>query len=366
MIPLWDSYVPPCAYDAAKRVLSSGWLNTGSEERAFRAEFASAVGARYAVPTINGTMALKMALVAAGVRPGDEVLTTPYTFLATNTAILEVGAVPVFCDIDYDTLCIDRGAVANRMRGMVRAIMAVDYGGYPAASDVSVEYVRMGVPVIFDSAHGIGTTTSDIRLGARLAIITYSLQAVKVITSGDGGVVCTQDPDMADRLQRLSWYGVDRTVAPTEPDRMPEDITELGFKANMNDLTAAIARAGLSHLDEVLARRRWIGEAYRRELNGLQKTRLLRYDSWVKPNYQIFPVHVHDRPAFWKHMRERGIQTAVNNRRNDRYSIFGGWERDLPNTARADEDTILIPIHMGLSDSDVDQVIESVREYDRL
>lgn len=365
MIPLWSSHIPPGSLDAARRVFESGWLNTGSEERAFREEFRALVGARHAIPTTNGTMALKMALVAAGVRPGDEVVTTPFTFIATNTAILEVGGVPVFADIDYETLNLNSGSVLEHMTMRTSAIIGVHFGGIPFSSHSPSYWGSPAVPVIEDAAHALGSQNAEHKIGERGSFVTFSLQAVKVVTSGgDGGVVCTDNEEYAERLQRLSWYGVDRTVAPNEPDRMPEDITELGFKANMNDLTAALAREAIKALPAALERRRMIGERYRKELAGLSKVTLMRYDPWVQPNYQIFPVHVVDRPTFFKHMTKRGIKTGLNNRRNDRYSIFGGL-RDLPNTKRADEDVILIPLHCDLSDSNVDQIIEAVRDYDR-
>lgn len=365
MIPPWSAFIPDEALAAVEEVLRSKWLNTGPRERLLRAEFRERFGAPYAVACSNGTAALRASYAAAGVGPGDEVVSTPFTFIATNTAILEQGATPVFADIDHDTLNVDASSVDSRITDRTKAIVCVHYGGYPCDLDALRGVARAhGVPLIEDSAHALGSKYKGRWIGATGDFVTFSFQAVKIVTSGDGGMIATSDADLYAKLKRLVWYGVDREIKPSGLDPLPDDITELGFKFNMNDIVAALAHVGLRNLDVALTSRAEVGWRYRRDLADLDRVRLLNFAPDRTPNFQIFPVHVDDRDAFAKHMRDRGVQAVINNRRNDRYSIFGGGPRDLPNTARADRDTILIPLHADLSDHDVDRVVDAVRSYD--
>lgn len=365
-IRVWSTWVPPEAGAEVARVLESGWLNTGPEERLFREEFGRRFRIAHCAACSSGTAALRASYAALGIGPGDEVITTPYTFIATNTAILEQGATPVFADIRYDTLDIDPESVAERITPRTRAIVCVHYGGIPCELDEIREVARAhDLPVIEDSAHALGSRYQGRYIGETGDLITFSLQAVKIVTSGDGGVIASPHAELAERARRLTWYGVDRDRKRTSLiDPLPDDLDRLGFKYNMNDITACLARCGLRHFDGPLGRRREIGERYRRELGDCRRIRLMRYPEHIEPNYQIFPIHVDDREGFAGFLAERGIQANVNNRRNDRYSIFGGV-RDLPETARADEDVILIPMHAGLSDRHVDRIVEAVLDYDR-
>ena len=161
------------------------------------------------------------------------------------------------------------------------------------------------------------------------------------------------------------WYGVDKETKKTNIlDPLPDNIDMLGFKYNMNDITATIGLEGIKNFDNPLKLRKEIGELYRKELSGLSKIKLLNYKNYITPNYQIFPIHVKKRLQFAKYMRENNIMVNVNNRRNDKYSIFGG-KCYLPVTEKVDNDTILIPIHADLTSRDVDRIITAIKNYDK-
>ena len=244
--------------------------------------------------------------------------------------------------------------------------MCVHYGGNACDMDAIRAIGREhNLPIIEDSAHAIGSKYKDDYIGAKGDVITFSLQAIKIITCGDGGLISTPNEELYKKLKKYVWFGVDREDKKTTPiDPLPEDIDVLGFKYNMNDIAASIGLVGLKHLDEALARRKVIGERYRKEFANCSKFKLIHIPEENTPNFQIFPIHVQERMKFADFMRERGIFINVNNRRNDRYTIFGGMQ-DLPALKRADEDTILIPIHCDLSDADVDRIVDSVLTYDK-
>ena len=367
LIRLWSTYVPDATIPAVAEILRSKWINTGRQERLLREECGRRFRLPHVVACTSGTAALRASYAAIGAGPGDEVITTPFTFIATNTAILEQGATPVFADIQYDTLNIDSESVRRMITPRTKAIVCVHYGGHPCDLDeLRAVAAGHGLPLVEDSAHAIGSTYKGRYIGERGDYVTFSLQVVKIVTAGDGGLIATDNAEAYERLKRLVWFGIDREAKkPNLIDPLPDQIDTLGFKYNMNDITATIGLVGIQHLDAPLERRRNLGRFYRDELGHLRRVRLLGYRDDREPNYQIFPVHVEDRERFSGHMRQRGVMVNVNNRRNDRYKIFGAGIRDLPNTARADADTILIPLHADLSDTDVETVVAAVRDYDR-
>lgn len=365
-IPLWSSFVPKDAIDEVRQVFESGWLNTGEKEKSFRETFKEKFGVPYCVATNNGTASLKIGLAAIGICPGDEVISTPYTFIATNTSILEMRAKPVFADIDYDTLNMDPNTIEELITDKTKAIICVHYGGNPCDMD---KIRKIGkehdIPIIEDAAHALGSKYKGHYIGSEGDIAAFSLQAIKVITCGDGGLVTTTKEKYYNELKKYVWYGIDRDSRdPESIDPLPERIDVLGFKANLNDVAAAIGLAGLRHIDEALARRREIGKIYREEFEVCEKLKSMHYDAANLPNFQLFPIHVKERDKFAAHMKAQNIKVGLNNRRNDRYSIFGGL-RNLPMAGKADNDTIIIPIHMNLTDEDVQRVVRAVKEFDR-
>lgn len=362
----WSVFIPPETGHEVDKVLKSKWINTGKQEKLLREQFAKRFNIKHIVACNSGTSALRASLAALGVGAGDEVVSTPYTFIATNTSILEQGAKPVFADINYDTLNIDPQSIVKKITKKTKAIMCVHYGGNVCDMDAIRKIGRdYNLPIIEDSAHAMNAKYKGDFIGTKGDIITFSLQVVKIITCGDGGMIATPHKKYYEKLKKQIWFGVDRENKKTSIiDPLPDRIDTLGFKYNMNDITATIGIVGLKHINEPLARRKKIGELYRREFEHCSKVKTTYYPTENTPNYQIFPVHVQNRMKFALFMREHGIFVNINNRRNDRYSIFGGI-KNLPNLKRADEDTILIPIHYDLTDHDVEKIIDTIKKYDR-
>jgi dTDP-4-amino-4,6-dideoxygalactose transaminase len=366
-IGLWDVYVPDGAAEAVADILRSRWLNTGSQEALFIEKLRNRFGIPYCVAVNSGTSALRASLALLGVGSGDEVITTPYTFLATNTSILEQGATPVFADVRYDDCNIDPGSIEQKISKRTKAIICVHFAGNICDMDEIREIGwASNLPIIEDCAHALGSSYKGRYTGSISDIACFSFQAIKMITCADGGAIATTHEEYYHTLKKIIWFGVDRSSRePRLLDPLPDEIDTLGFKYNMNDVSAALGIAGIDHFDEIFQRRKDIGEAYRAELASLSKIRLMRYFPDRVPNYWIFPVHVQDRERFAQHMRRCSIQVNINNRRNDRYSIFGGI-RELAVTEKVDKDVILIPLHQGLADEHVDRIIDAVKKYDRI
>lgn len=365
-IRVWSTFVPEETCEEVKKIIKSKWINTGKQEKLFREKVSQKFYIPYCVATNNCTAALRASLAMLGCGPGDEVITTPYSFIATNTSILEQGATPVFTDIQYDTLNIDPKMIVENITDKTKAIMCVHYGGIPCDLDVIRKIGKdYNLPIIEDSAHAMGSKYKGKYIGSTGDIICFSFQVVKIITCGDGGIIATTNEEYYKKLKKYVWYGVDREEKKTRLiDPLPDKIDILGFKYNMNDITATIGIVGIDNIDIPLKRRKQIGERYRRELASCSKIKLLKYSSNITPNYQIFPIHVENHIEFAKHMKKYNIQVNVNNRRNDIYSIFGG-KRYLPVTEKADKDVILIPLHADLTDMQVEKIIYAIKEYDK-
>ncbi|MCL5795033.1 MAG: DegT/DnrJ/EryC1/StrS family aminotransferase, partial [Patescibacteria group bacterium] len=298
------------------------------------------------------------------VGPGDEVISTPFTFIATNTAILEQGAKPIFADIHYDDLNIDPESVEKKITSKTKAIMAVHYGGNPAdLFELRSIAKKHNLPLIEDAAHALGSKYKGDFIGSKGDVICFSLQVVKIITSGDGGLIATSNSNYYQKLKKIVWYGIDRDKKKTNLiDPFPPSFKgdTLGFKYNMNDIVATLASVGVDNFDIAAKRRKEIGEKYRENLSGISGLKLINYKSDRTPNYQIFPVHIKNRLAFAKRLKEKGIMVNINNRRNDIYPMFGGFRSDLINTAMADKDVILLPLHADLTQKQVNYIIDNV------
>ena len=367
-IRAWGVYVPDEAIKRVTAVLKSKWLNTGKMEKEFRETFSRKFGAKYVVAVPNGTDALRASHAMLGVGPGDEVVSTPYTFIATNTSILEQGAKPVFADIRYEDLNVTAESIEKKITKKTKAIVAVHYAGNPVDLDEIRALAKShNLPFIEDSAHALGSKYKGKYIGETGELVTFSLQVVKIVTAGDAGLICTDNEQYFEGLKRRAWFGVDREKKQSNLffDPLPDEIDVLGFKYNLNDIVSSLGIAAINHYDVPAKKRKKIGELYREELKGLNKFQLLPYYPDRTPNYQIFPIHVKDRNEFARYMWDNGIQIVVNNRRNDRYKIFGGIQKDLVNLERAEADTILLPIHWDLTDKDVDRIIDACKKWDK-
>ena len=365
-IRTWSVCIPDNAGKEVEKTLKSTWINTGKKEKEFREKICNRFKAPYATATTSGTNALKIALKSIGVGSGDEVVSTPYTFMATNTSVLELGAKPVFADIQYDTLNIDPVSVAEKITSKTKAIICVHYAGNAVDLNELREVASShNLPIIEDSAHAMATEYQGMPIGSTGDMACFSFQCVKIVTCGDGGVVTTTNKELHEKMQKISWYGINRDAKKLDIlDPLPHSPDGLGLKANMNDIIATLACSAIDYLDTALEVRFKYGKIYREELGSLTKIKLMNYKEDRKPNYQIFPVHVENRKKFAEYMWSKGIQVNINNRRNDIYEMFGGLQKDLKNLEKADNDVILIPMHNGLNDNDVSRIVDTIKVYD--
>jgi dTDP-4-amino-4,6-dideoxygalactose transaminase len=345
---------------AIHKVLRSGMFINGPEVAAFEGEVAGYLGVSHAVGLNSGTDALHLALRALDIGPGDEVITTPFTFVATTEAIGIVGATPVFADIDLDTFNIDPGAVAAAITPRTRAIIPVHLYGLPAAMDEIVALAnRHGLAVIEDCAQSFGATAGGARTGSLGTIGALSFFPSKNLGAcGDAGMIVTQQAALADRVRRLRAHGA----------AVKYHHDELGVNSRLDELQAAILRVKLHHVERWIERRRTVAAQYAKALARTNGLTLPATDApGVRHVYHQFTVRIdRDRDGVAARLRDRGVQTMIYYpvplHLQRVHAALGLREGAFPNAERVAREVLSLPMFPELHDEEVDQVVSALQE----
>lgn len=335
--------------DAVRKVLAGGHVVQGPEVTAFEEEFASIVGRRTCIAVNSGTSALHLGLLAAGIGPGDEVVVPSFSFAASANAVVMAGATPVFADIEPATFGLDPAAARAAIGPRTVALMAVHLYGHPAP----VEALRAladehGLLLVEDAAQAHASEAAGVPIGAWGDVAAFSFYATKNLTTGEGGMVVTADAELARRTRLLRNQGMQR--------QYHNEIA--GLNNRMTDIAAALGRVRLPALAAGNARRRAVAAAYDRGLAEVVTTPSVA--PGVQHVYHQYTVRTREREAVDAAMRSRGVETRVYYpvpiHRLPAYDL----DLDLPETRRAAEEVLSLPIHPGLDDDDVDHVVSSL------
>lgn len=360
--------------EAVLDVLRSGWLTTGPRVHEFEAAFAKYVGAEHAVAVNSCTAALHLSLLAAGVGPGDEVITTPLTFCSTVNVILHVGAVPVMADIDPVTHNLDPAAAAAALTGNTTALLPVHYSGRPAAISAFREMAdRRGLRLIEDAAHCIEGVSDAGKVGATGDLTCFSFYATKNVSTGEGGMITTAREDWSSQLRVAALHGMSRNAWAryAKGHSAAYDVVLPGFKYNMMDIQAALGLQQLSRVDELGANRRVVWEIYD---EGLADTPLVR-PAPVAPGQvharHIYAVLVDDASTGWNRddlaaaLAEDGIGTSVHFRAVHLFTYyakrFGYRQGMFPHAEYVSERTLSLPLSGSMTTADAHRVVDAVR-----
>jgi perosamine synthetase len=312
----------------------------------------------------SGTTALHLALVIAGVGPGDEVIIPPQTFLATGMAVLMQGAIPVFADIQVHTGNLESASVQKKITNRTKAIIPVHWAGYPCdLEEINQIAASHNLTVIEDAAHALGAMYCGQPIGAISRFTCFSFQAIKHLTTGDGGALCCLRAEDEKQARVRRWFSIDR--ANSEPSFLGErqyDATSMGFKYHLNDLSAAIGLGNLEVFANVLAKLRRINARYRDELGQFPGITLLESRDDRQSACWLSTLLVERRNDFLKALQGRGVPASVFHQRIDRNSVFGGMRSDLPNMQQFNDAQASIPLHAGLTDPEVESVISAVKQ----
>lgn len=360
-IPLMTPYVPRGTVEAVSRTLGTRWLGEGPVVKEFERQFSKqVVGGRPSVAVGSCTDALHLAYLLAGIGPGDEVIAPLFTCTATNIPLLHCGAKIRFCDVAPGSLNVNSEQVTAMLTEKTKAVVVVHYGG---ARSWAIGRNWWGVPIIEDSAQAIGT-----RWAGKLGDFScFSFQAVKHITTGDGGMlVCP--PDLEAKARRMRWFGIDREAKLN--GTWENDIREVGYKYQMTDIAASMGLCGLEALDEQIAHRRALRDCYVSNLRGMDGITVLDQDP--ESACWLCTVLVDRREDFKRKLSAEGIESDQVHYRNDRYSIFEKFvgddvrwpkcrEGQFPNMDAIDGKYLCIPLHMGMDLEDVERICEVIR-----
>ncbi len=364
---------------AVVEVLRSDWLTQGPVVERFERSLADLCEAEHAVAVSSGTAALHLAALAAGFGPGDVVITTPLTFVATANSVLYVGAEPRFADVDPETLNLDPSALERVLddparSGRVRGVVPVHFGGLPADLErIGAAARDRGLVVIEDASHALGAAWRDgdrrwhpVGCCARSDMTTFSFHPVKHMTTGEGGAVLTNRSDLADRLRRLRTHGIER-----DPSRLGRadgpwsyEMQELGFNYRITDFQCALGLAQLGRLEVWLDRRAALVARYRAAFASEPRVRSVTVPSWARPAWHLFTVELPARDAAYRRLRERGIGVQVHYlpvHLHPYYrKLLGTREGDFPAAEAYYRRALSLPLFPALADADADRVIEEV------
>jgi perosamine synthetase len=362
-IVLFKPNVPKNALSYIDKVLNSRWIGQGPVVEEFERKFEKKFGdGSTAVSCGSGTDALHLAYILAGVKAGDEVICAVFTCTASNLPALYIGATAIFADVDPETLNINVFDIRKRISPRTKAIVFVDYGGLPAdlatLKSISVEY---NLPLIEDAAHALGATFEGKSIGSISDYTVFSFQAIKHITTGDGGMLMIKDPKKVDEAKRLRWFGIDRNQKFN--GIWENDITEIGYKYQMNDIAAAMGLAGLEEFDEMLVYRKMLFSTYVSRLNKIPEMSVLGGGEIDSHAAWLLTVLVPDAMKLRDFLFELGIESGQVHFRNDRYSIFGERRTDLSNMDSIERSYLVLPLHSHLSLQDVNYVCDKVEEF---
>ncbi|MDP6986894.1 MAG: aminotransferase class I/II-fold pyridoxal phosphate-dependent enzyme [Phycisphaerales bacterium] len=362
---------------AVTETLRSGWITTGAGCAAFEAAICDRLGCGAAVAVTSGTAAMHLALHAFGVGPGDEVITPSMTWVSTVNLITMAGATPVFVDVDHDTLMVSPEAVEAAVTDRTRAIIPVDFaGGCVDIAPMRQFAADRGIAVIEDAAHAIGTIRAGgEEVGSRGTAI-FSLHPIKTISSGEGGVLVTDDVPLADRVRRLRFHGlgVDAWQRGQQGRSPQAEVLEPGFKYNLPDMNAVLGHSQFNRLDELVERRAELANRYHELLDGIPGILPLGdAASTERHSWHLFIIRVDeavagmDRDAFMESMKAKEIGTGIHFRAAHTHQWYrehtDAWRgTTLPNTEWNSNRICSLPLFPDMNDSDVQDVVDAIRQ----
>ncbi|MFZ0813934.1 MAG: UDP-4-amino-4,6-dideoxy-N-acetyl-beta-L-altrosamine transaminase [Candidatus Sulfotelmatobacter sp.] len=359
---------------AVTAVLRSDWLTTGPKVAEFDEAFAAWVGAKYAVSFSSATAALHGAAFAAGLKPGDEAITTPLTFAATANCVLYQGATPVFADVSDDTLNLDPQKVAAQITPRTRAIIPVDYAGHPADLSAILDLAaRHGLTVIEDAAHALGAEYRQRRTGSIAHMTVFSFHPVKHLATGEGGMVTTDRADYAEALRRFRNHGISSDARQRQSDgQWYYEMVLLGYNYRLTDIACALGLSQLKKLDANLSRRREIAAHYSTAFSGLAEITPPAVRADANPAWHLYPIRLNlekltaDRRQLFRALRAENIGVNVHyipvHRHpyyRDRFGYRGG---EYPIAEDAYERLISLPMFHSMSDEDIVDVISALQK----
>jgi dTDP-4-amino-4,6-dideoxygalactose transaminase len=359
-IPMFKVAMSPNLDDELLKVLHSGWIGQGNAVNRFEKELIKVFNNDKVLTLSAGTHGLSLALRLAGVGTGDEVITTPLTCTATNMPIMMAGADIVWADVKRD-MNIDPKSIRSCITSKTQAIVVVHWGGYPC--DMSeIRDLAGTIPIIEDCAHAYGSIYKGNPIGCCdfSDYAMFSFQAIKHLTSVDGGALCLNSVDRYKKGKLLRWYGIDRE-SPRTDFRCEEDIMDWGYKFHMNDVCATIGLSNMALAKENILKAIDNAKYYEKELSGIHGIELPQMNNDRLSSYWLFTMLVENRSDFTYMMGSKGIAVSRVHERNDKHTCFSKFKRDLPGLESIIGKMICIPVGWWVTKEDREYIVDCIK-----
>jgi dTDP-4-amino-4,6-dideoxygalactose transaminase len=359
MIPLVKTYLPApeVLMPELQRVLYSGYVAQGEQVELFERAFENYIGSGHALSLNSGTAALHIALELCGVKAGDEVISTALTAEPTNVAIKMVGASIRYADIDFETGNISPAAIEANINAKTKAIMVVDYAGIPvnvtAIQAISEKY---NIPVIHDAAHALGAKFNGVKSGGHFPYTIFSLQAIKHITTIDGGVLQLASKEDYEKAKLIRWFGIDK-----KKTRLENNIQLQGYKYHMNNVNATIGLLQLGSVTETVNSYIKNGKFFDEALKGVAGVDGIKYYPGSEPSYWLYTLKVENRADFIKMMESNGIMASELHKRNDWHDYLNDFNASLPVLDEFYEKMVHIPCGWWVNEEAKAKIVASIK-----
>ena len=363
-IVMFYPHVPKSAKSAVMEVLDTRWIGQGPKVKLFEEGFSKKFASKFpAIAVGSGTDALHLSYILAGLKPGDEVIAPVFTCTATNIPFLYMGVKILFSDINPNTMNLDVNHVQQLMNKNVKAIVCVHYGGLPCDMDeLQAIADEWNIPVIEDAAHAVGAKYKGMSIGSISDFTMFSFQAIKHITTGDGGMLIIKDKSLVDKAERIRWFGIDRNAK--QAGIWENDIYEVGYKYQMTDIAAAMGIVSVDEFNDQSELRKILFQTYVNELENFERVKIIgsgfedrEHAAW------LFTVVVEERFKLQEKLRNNNIESNQVHFRNDRYSIFNEFTNGkvFPNMDKIEDNYLVLPLHTKMTIEDVKRVCSVVK-----
>lgn len=341
-----------------EKVLYSGYVAQGDQVELFERAFEKYIGGGYSLSLNSGTAALHIALILSGVKDGDEVISTALTAEPSNVAIKMVGAKIRYADVDYNTGNIDPKSIEVNINKTTKAILVVDYAGIPVdVPTIQAISKKYGIPVIHDAAHALGAKFNGIKTGNHFPYTVFSFQAIKHLTTIDGGILQIASHDEYEKAKLIRWFGIDKKLS-----RLDNNIQFQGYKYHMNNVNATIGLMQLETIDTIVNAFIENGKYFDEELQNIPGIDLLKYYPESEPSYWLYTFKVENREGFIKKLAENGIMASELHKRNDLHDYLNDFNQHLPSLDKFYSKLVHIPCGWWVSKKDREQIVSTIKK----
>jgi len=371
MIPVFRPSMGIEEVEAVKEVLLSGWIGLGPKTEEFEKKFAQYIGVKYAVALNSATAALHLAMAVLNIE-GKEVVTTPMTFISTNHAILYNRGIPVFADIEPDTLNINPKEITKNISPKTKAIVVVHYGGHACDMDKIIKIAKKHkLYLVEDAAHGCGGEYKGKKLGSLGDLGCFSFHAVKNLATGDGGMITTNNKNFYEKIKKLRWLGINKDTWSREKNEQTYglkyswyyEVEDVGFKYHMNDITAALGLVQLKKLDKMNARRKKITQIYNKNFADLDWLETPIVKDYAESSHHNYVIKTELRDKLNEYLAQKGISTGVHYIPNNHYKMYRQCRGKTPVSDKIWKKLLTLPLYPDMTEAEISQVVSAIRSF---